>query len=69
MPGVYGNIADVMAALGMNGVRGLPFRRVITRTITVKRAAQIHGVPVDDLMDRLNVTVLRIEADDLGADT
>ena len=60
----YGDIADVMEALGMKRVGGLSFRRVITRAITVKRAAQIHRVPVDGLMEKLNVAVAQIEAED-----
>ena len=64
----YGDIADVMEALGMKRVGGLSFRRVITKAITVKRAAQIHRVPVDDLMDKLHLAVAQIEADDRGFD-
>jgi hypothetical protein len=64
----YGDIADVMEALGMKRVGGLSFRRVITKAITVKRAAQIHRVPVDELMDRLNVAVAQIEAGNTDAE-
>ena len=63
----YGDIADVMEALGMKRVGGLSFRRIITRAITVKRAAQIHRVPVDDLMEKLNVAISQIEAEEMGA--
>ena len=63
----YGDIADVMEALGMKRVGGPSLRRVITRAITVKRAAQIHRVPVDDLMEKLNVAIAQIEAEDLDA--
>jgi hypothetical protein len=55
-----------MEALGMKRVGGLSFRRVITKAITVKRAAQIHRVPVDELLDTLNVAVAQIEAQDPG---
>ena len=65
----YGDIADVMEALGMKRVGGLSLRRVITRAITVKRAAQIHRVPLDELMDKLNVAVAQIEADDHGIES
>ena len=65
----YGDIADVMEALGMKRVGGLSLRRVITRAITVKRAAQIHRVPLDELMDKLNVAVAQIEADDDGIES
>ena len=59
----YGDIADVMEALGMKRVGGLSFRRVITKAITVKRAAKIHRVPVDELLDRLNTAVDQIEGE------
>jgi hypothetical protein len=65
----YGDIADVMEALGMKRVGGLSLRRVITKAITVKRAAQIHRVPVDDLTDKLNVAVAHIEGDDHGIES
>ncbi len=61
----YGDIADVMEALGMKRVGGLSFRRVITKAITVKRAAKIHRVPVDDLLDKLNTAVDQIEGENL----
>ncbi|MCL1587637.1 MAG: DUF1858 domain-containing protein [Actinomycetia bacterium] len=63
----YGDIADVMEALGMKRVGGLSFRRIITRAITVKRAAQIHRVSVDDLMEKLDVAISQIEAEDPDA--
>jgi len=62
----YGDIADVMEALGMKRVGGLSFRRVITKAITVKRAAKIHRVPVDELLDTLNTAVDQIESEDLS---
>ncbi len=61
----YGDIADVMEALGMKRVGGLSFRRVITKAISVKRAAKIHRVPVDDLLDKLNTAVEQIEGENL----
>ena len=57
----YGDIADVMEALGMKRVGGLSFRRVITKAITVKRAARIHRVPVDELLSTLHTAVDQIE--------
>ncbi|MCL1594036.1 MAG: DUF1858 domain-containing protein [Actinomycetia bacterium] len=58
----YGDIADVMEALGMKRVGGLSFRSVITKAITVKRAAQIHRVPVDELLEKLEEATNQIEA-------
>ncbi len=65
----YGDIADVMEALGMKRVGGLSFRRVITKAITVKRAAKIHRVPVDELLDTLNTAVEQIEQEELDAES
>ncbi len=64
----YGDIADVMEALGMKRVGGLSFRRVITKAITVKRAAKIHRVPVDELLDTLNTAVAQIEGETLTSE-
>jgi hypothetical protein len=65
----YGDIADVMEALGMKRVGSLSFRRVVTKAITVSRAARIHRVPVDGLLDTLNTAVAQIEGEDLVAGT
>jgi hypothetical protein len=65
----YGDIADVMEALGIKRVGGPSFRRVITKAITVKRAAKIHRVPVDELLDTLNTAVHQIESEDLGSES
>ncbi len=62
----YGDIADVMEALGMKRVGGLSFRRLATKAITVRRAAKIHRVPVEELLDKLNTAVTQIEAEDAG---
>jgi len=62
----YGDIADVMEALGMKRVGGLSFRRVITKAITVKRAAKIHRVPVDELIDTLNTAIEQMEGENLN---
>jgi hypothetical protein len=61
-----GDIAEVMEALGMKRVGGLSFRRVITKAITVKRAAKIHRVPVDELLEKLDAAVAQIEAGEAG---
>jgi len=64
----YGDIADVMEALGMKRVGGLSFRRVVTKAITVKRAAKIHRVPVDELLETLNTAVAQIEQQELDTE-
>jgi hypothetical protein len=64
----YGDIAEVMEALGIKRVGSLSFRRIITKAITVKRAAKIHRVPPDELVGTLHTTVDQIEGEDLGAE-
>ena len=64
----YGDIAEVMEALGIKRVGSLSFRRIITKAITVKRAARIHRVPPDELLDTLHTAVDQIEGEDLGAE-
>ena len=53
----YGDIADVMETLGVKSVGKYSIRRVITRFLTVKRAAIVHKVPLDDFLNRLNTAV------------
>ncbi len=65
----YGDTADVMEALGMKRVGGLSFRRVVTKAITVKRAAKINRVPVDELLETLNTAVDQIEQEELDAES
>jgi len=65
----YGDIADVMEALGMKRVGGLSFRRVFTKAITVKRAAKIHRVPVDELLETLNTAVEQIEQEEFDTES
>jgi len=62
----YGDIAEVMEVLGMKRVGGLSFRMVITKAITVKRAAMIHRVSVEDLLEKLDAAVAQIEAGEAG---
>jgi hypothetical protein len=63
----YGDIAEVMEALGIERVGGLRFRRVITKAITVKSAARIHRVPVDEFLEKLDIAVAQITAGEARA--
>ena len=49
----YGDVADVMEAFGLKRVGPYSLRRVITKFISVERAARIHKVPLDDMLDNL----------------
>lgn len=53
----YGDIADVMEAFGIKRVGKYSVRRVITRMLTVERAAKIHKVPLDDFLVILNKAI------------
>lgn len=54
----YGDIADVMEVFGVKRVGRYSFRRMITKALTVERAAQIHRVPLDEFIETLNKAVL-----------
>ena len=49
----YGDIADVMEVFGLKRVGPFSLRKVITKFISVERAAQIHKVPLDMMLDSL----------------
>ena len=49
----HGDIAEVMTALGIKPVGTYSLRRIITRFITVERAAQIHKVPLEKMLANL----------------
>ena len=53
----YGDIADVMEAFGIKRVGKYSVRRLITRFLTVERAAKIHKVELDEFLVILNKAV------------
>ena len=53
----YGDIADVMEVLGVKRVGKYSIRRIITRFLTVKRAAKVHKVQLDTFLNMLNQAV------------
>jgi hypothetical protein len=53
----YGDIEDVMTAFGIKSVGRYSIRKVITRFLTVERAAKIHKVPLDEFLVTLNKAV------------
>jgi len=57
----YGDIADVMEVFGVQRVGRYSFRGMITKVLTVERAARIHRVPLDEFMETLNQAVARQE--------
>ena len=56
----YGDIADVMELFGIKRVTGYSFRRMLTKAFTVKTAARIHGVSLEDFLKTLNEAVGKV---------
>ena len=48
----YGDIADVMEVFGVKRVGPFSVRRILTKVLTVKRAAFVHRVPVDEFLEK-----------------
>ncbi len=53
----YGDIADVMEVFGVKRVSRYSFRRLLTKALTVERAARIHRVPLDEFLGILHKAV------------
>jgi len=53
----YGDIAGVMEALGVKRIGRFSIRKLITKVITVERAARIHRIPLDELLTKLRTAV------------
>ena len=53
----YGDIAEVMEALGVSRIGRWSARRLIARLITVKTAARVHRVPLERFLELLRQAV------------
>ncbi len=53
----YGDIESVMEAMGIESVGRYSIRRIITRFISVEKAAKIHKKPLDEFLITLNKAV------------
>ena len=53
----YGDIADGMEVFGIKRVGRYSFRRMLTKALTVKMAARVHGVPLDEVLAILHEAV------------
>ncbi|MFC2042255.1 DUF1858 domain-containing protein [Chloroflexota bacterium] len=53
----YGDIAKVMEVFGVKRVGTYSMRRILTRFITVKRAAFIHRVPPENFLKMVKKAV------------
>jgi len=53
----YGDIADVMEIFGVQRVGRFSLRRILGKVLTVKTAARIHRVPLDEFLSILDKAV------------
>ena len=53
----YGDIAEIMEIFGVKRVGGYGIRRFITKFITVKTAAVVHRVPLDNFIGMLESAI------------
>lgn len=53
----YGDIADVMEIFGVKRVGGYGIRKFIRKFITVKTAAFVHKVPLDQFIEILKTAI------------
>lgn len=60
----YGDIADVMEIFDVQRVGGFSLRRLLGKVLTVKTAARIHRVPLDEFLGILDKAV-KGEAEDI----
>lgn len=49
----YGDIADVMEIFGVKSVGRYSIRALLGKVLTVKAAARIHRVPLDEFLNML----------------
>jgi len=60
----YGDIADVMEVFGVQRVGRYSLRTFLAKALTVKTAARIHRVPLDEFLVILEKAVQDGNADD-----
>ena len=53
----YGDIADVMEIFGVQRVGRFSVRRILGKVLTVKMAARVHRVPLDEFLSILEKAV------------
>ncbi len=53
----YGDIAEVMEMFGVTRVGRFSVRKLLTKALTVERAAFVHRVPLDKFLEILNKAV------------
>jgi hypothetical protein len=57
----YGDVASIMETLGVKRVAGFDVRRLLGKLITVKWAARVHGLPLEEMVGRLQSAINQSE--------
>jgi hypothetical protein len=63
----YGDIADVMETFGVKRVGRFDVRRLLGKLLTVRRAAAVHRLSVEEMVERLQSAIHRVHAAQRGA--
>ena len=53
----YGDIADIMEIFGVQRVGRYSLRRILGKVLTVKTAARVHRVPLEEFLSILDKAV------------
>ncbi|MFN8443684.1 MAG: DUF1858 domain-containing protein [Caldilineaceae bacterium] len=53
----YGDIAEVMEMFGITRVGRFSVRKLLTKALTVERAAFVHRVPLNQFLEILNKAI------------
>jgi hypothetical protein len=53
----HGDIAEIMEIFGVKKVGGFGIRKILSRFITVKSAAFVHGIPLDKFLKMVQTAV------------
>ncbi len=53
----YGDIAEIMEIFGVKRVGGFKLRKLLTRIITVRTAAFVHRVPLDNFIGMIETAI------------
>lgn len=57
----YGDIADLMETFGVQRVGRYSVRKLVTKALTVERAARVHRVPLEEFLDIIRRAVAGYE--------
>ena len=53
----YGDIADVLETFDVKSFGPFNIRRIITRFLTVEKAAKLHKEPLDGFIEKINKAI------------